>query len=339
MVANVFVQRVQRTADRLLFRVPRLETGETVLGQRRIFVLPTRAGIGFALALVVMLVASINYNLSLGYGLVFLIAGIAVVSIMHAFRNLLGLAIAPGRAEPVFAGETARFHLRLRNDQPRRRPALRFIDEGDAVLFDLGPNSLEERPLRRPALRRGWLPIGRVVLETRYPLGLIRAWSVLRPDARCLVWPAPEPSPPPLPDGGGGGVGKHATSAGDDDFAGLRGHDPADSPRHVAWKVVARGGPMLTKRFTGLDGGDLLLDWYALPVHLDAEQRIARLTAWALKAHEEGRPFALRLADVRHAAGRGRSHLHQCLTSLALCGGEERGGDESQAHGKRDGKH
>ena len=320
MAVRALVQRLHHTADRVLFRVPRLEPGEAVLGQRRIFVLPTRAGLGFALALVVMLVASINYSLSLGYGLVFLLAGIAVVSIVHAFRNLLGLAIAPGRAEPVFAGEVARFHLRVRNDQARRRPALRFIDDGEALLFDLAADSFEERPLQRTTSRRGWLFIGRVVLETRYPLGLIRAWSVLRPDARCLVWPAPEPAPPPLPEGGSGLAGKRATSAGDDDFAGLRGHDPADSPRHVAWKVVARGGPMLTKRFTGLDGGDLLLDWYALPTTLDAEKRIARLTAWALKAHEQARPFALRLPGVMLAAGRGRSHLHQCLASLALHG-------------------
>lgn len=320
MVANILTRRLHQVADRFLFRVPRVEPGETVLRQRRIFVLPTRAGFGFALALVVMLVASINYNLSLGYALVFLIAGIAVVSIVHAFRNLLGLTVAPGRAEPVFAGETAQFHLRLRNDQPRRRPALRFIDDGEAQHFDLAASASDERPLRRHAERRGWLPIGRVVLETRYPLGLIRAWSVLRPDARCLIWPAPEPSPPPLPDDGGGATGKRATTGGDDDFAGLRGHDPADSPRHVAWKVVARGGPMLTKRFTGLDGGDLLLDWHALPGHLDVEQRIARLAAWALKAHEQGRPFGLRLPDAQLAPARGRAHLHQCLTNLALHG-------------------
>lgn len=327
MVAKALVLRLRNGADRLLFRVPTIEPGETVLGQRRIFVLPTRAGLGFALALLVMLVASINYNLSLGYALVFLIAGIAVVSIVHAFRNLLGLAIAPGRAEPVFTGDTARFHLRVRNDQARRRPALSFIDEGDTLYFDLAVNALEERPFRRKATRRGWLPVGRVVLETRYPLGLIRAWSVLRPAARCLVWPAPEPAPPPLPDSGEGVAGKRALATGDDDFAGLRSHDPADSPRHVAWKVVARGGPMLTKRFTGLDGGDLLLDWYALPDNLDAEQRIARLTAWALAADEQGRPFALRLPDAVHPAGRGRAHLHQCLTSLALHGEKRHGND------------
>ena len=31
-----------------------------------------------------------------------------------------------------------------------------------------------------PAQRRGWMPLGRVMLETRFPLGLFRAWSYVR---------------------------------------------------------------------------------------------------------------------------------------------------------------
>jgi uncharacterized protein (DUF58 family) len=93
-----------------------------------------------------------------------------------------------------------------------------------------------------PAARRGRLAIGRVMLETRFPLDLFRAWSYVEPDAHCLVYPRPLFSA--LPDAGAqAGSGKSRShAAGNDDFAGLRTYHASDSPRHIAWKTVARTG-------------------------------------------------------------------------------------------------
>ncbi len=94
-------------------------------------------------------------------------------------------------------------------------------------------------------------------------------------------------------------TGGRRTREGDDDFAGLRAHRSADSPRHVAWKALARGGPMLTKEFAAGQGRELLLDWERLPPELDDERRLSRLTAWVLAAEREGRRYALALPGVR----------------------------------------
>ena len=107
---------------------------------------------------------------------------------------------------------------------------------------------------------------------------------------------------------------------GDDDFAGLRAHRAADSPRHVAWKALARGGPMLTKQYAAAQGGDVLLDWSALPTHLDEEQRLSRLTAWVLRADQDGRRYGLLLPQTHIAPGLGRDHRDRCLRELALFG-------------------
>ena len=40
------------------------------LSQRRIFILPTRSGLVFAIALIAMLLSAINYTLALGHALV-----------------------------------------------------------------------------------------------------------------------------------------------------------------------------------------------------------------------------------------------------------------------------
>ncbi len=316
-------RRLRKTAERWLFRIDGPEPAPIRLVQRRIFVFPARAGFAFAAALLVMLIASINYNLSLGYGLVFLLGGAAAASILHAFRNLFGLSIRPARNEPVFCGDTAVFRLLVTNERPRRRPALRLLARGQATQFALGAETEDKVDLPCPTTHRGWLAIGRTVLDTHWPLGLIRAWSVFVPEARCLVFPAPEPDPPELP-GSGEALdgGRPSLAEGDDDFAGLRAHRSADSPRHVAWKVLARGGPMLTKQYAAASGRDLVLDWDATGTGLDVEQRLSRLCAWILQAEADGRRYALVLPGLRTGCERGRAHRDRCLEQLATFGHE-----------------
>lgn len=318
MSLQQFTHHLKGQFDRWLFRVRGAERAPIVLGQRRIYVLPTPAGLGMAGALVVMLIAAINYNLNLGYGVIFLLTGAALVSIFHAFRNLLHLSLTPGRVEPAFAGRDTQFQLIVSNPRHDRRPALQLKGHGTSTKFEIGADSTVTVTLTAPTSVRGWMPMGRVVLETVWPLGLIRAWSVLVPDIQCLVYPRPESEPPPLPANINSGQGLQRITVGDDDFAGLRTHQIADSPRHVAWKAVARGGPMLTKQFSGLEGGDLQLDWAALPPQLGTEARLARLSAWIQVAEARGLRYALHLPNIQLPLGAGAAHLHACLKQLAL---------------------
>ena len=88
----------QRISD-WIFRARMPEDPPVVLVQRRIFILPTRQGYLFAFILLLLLVASINYQLSLGFLLTFLLASMAGTAMLHTFRNLSRLSIAPGRTE------------------------------------------------------------------------------------------------------------------------------------------------------------------------------------------------------------------------------------------------
>lgn len=303
-------------------RVRPPEPSPIVLTQRRVYVLPTKAGLGFAAALLVMLIASINYNLSLGYALTFTLASLGVVAILQTFRNLVRLRIAPGRAAPVFAGEMAEFRLLLRGEGDRRQIRLWLPDQSPAVV-DVPAGADTEAGLRMPATQRGWLSLPRVGLETSYPLGIVRSWSYCAPDFRCLVYPRPAREAPPLPwSAGDGSGGKRSGPRGSDDFAGLRSHQPADSPRHVAWKTAARLGPdapLMTKQFTGAAAARVWLDWDDLPDQ-GTEARIAILTRWALDAHADGLSWGLRLPGSTLAPGNGEAHLHAALAALALYG-------------------
>ena len=183
-----------------LFRLGRDERLPIVLTQRRIFILPTRAGVLFATVLAVMLIGAINYNLSLGHALVFLLAGVGIVGMVHTFRNLVGLRLRPGRAEPVFAGEIAQFPLHVENPRREARIALEFafaFAKATGVRADIPSDGSATVFLPCPATRRGRLDPGRVTLSSRYPLGFFRAWSYPHPPLVCIVYPQALDTPLP----------------------------------------------------------------------------------------------------------------------------------------------
>ncbi|MFM9969634.1 MAG: DUF58 domain-containing protein, partial [Burkholderiales bacterium] len=216
------------------------EKGRIVLTQRRVYVLPTRHGISFGLALVLMLIGSINYSLSLGYVLTFLLAGMAIVSILHTFRNIAHLAITPGKTEPVFAGDLAKFDINIENERREQRQVMHFRCENQTFVVTLPGSQVATVPIPVRSQRRGWLQLPRVTIETFYPLGMFRAWSYVQPEMRTLVYPKPDTSSlPPLRPRADSGDSVNA-GAGNDDFASLRGYQTSDSPKHIAWKAVAR---------------------------------------------------------------------------------------------------
>ena len=306
---------------RWALRVRPPEAAPIVLTQRRVYVLPTRAGLAYATALIVILLGAMNYNLSLGHALVFLLAGLGIVAILHTFRNLVLVAIRPGRCQAVFAGRLAQFEVVLENRRLEARTCLRlFIGDEIPIEIDIGPHAGTVAMLDVPAARRGWLQMPRLTIETTWPLGLVRAWSYAVPDLRCLVYPAPASKAPPLPWGGESARGVTRDGRGADDFSGLLRHQLADPPRHVAWKAAARqqDGPLLTKLFSGATAQQLWLDWDALPEGLDTEQRLSILARWMLDADAAGLAWGLRLPGVRLPPDNGPAQLGAGLRALAL---------------------
>jgi uncharacterized protein (DUF58 family) len=318
-VISALLERNPRLANWLYGFTPP-EQGTVTLVHRRVYIVPTQLGALFVLTLTILLVGSINYSLSLGFALTFLLAGMGIAGMVHTARNLAHMAVSVGRAEPVFAGEAAQFRLYLDARAGFDRPAIlaRHLRSRSQMVVDVPAAGLAEVVLAVPAPRRGWLPLGRVMLETRFPLGIFRAWSYVEPDARCLVYPRPERSALPAPAAESARGALRSPTPGNDDYAGLRTYQLSDSPRHVAWKAVARSEDMLTKQFTGEASAELWLDWARLAPQLPVEQRLSRLAGWVLEAERSGMQYGLRLPGVEIAPGRGDTQRAACLQALAL---------------------
>jgi uncharacterized protein (DUF58 family) len=293
------------------------EAGPIVLNRRRIYILPTRHGVLFSIFLLAMLIGSINYSLSLGYVLTFLLGGVSLVGILHTYKNLQGLKITDAGASPAFAGDAAAFHLIFEAPGPRFVINLRWRIAQPAV-FDV--DNSQRVAVHVPTTQRGRLKPGRFTVFTIYPLGLFRAWSYVQFDHTAVIYPKPSETRLRFTAAGTTGTNTRTIQReGGEDFAGLRAWQPSDSPRQVAWKVAARSDVLSTKRFSDIQGGTVLLDWDEL-AGLDVEARLSQLTRWVLDAEQANLRYGLRIPGVEIAEGNGGPHRNHCLEALALFG-------------------
>ncbi|HEX7645291.1 MAG TPA: DUF58 domain-containing protein [Burkholderiaceae bacterium] len=310
-----------------LFQLGGPEPGEVFLKQRRVFIVPSGAGFGLFVMLVVLFIGSVNYTLGLGFVLTFLLASCGVVDMHLTFRNLAHLYLKAGHASTVFAGEEAQFELHLINRYKYGRFAiwLGFYEEDMPNIeqaADIAPDSSSTVNLHVMTSKRGWLEAPRVRLQTRFPLGLLRSWAYWKPESRALVYPFPEEQAPPLP-AVGSETKDGSGQAGTDDFAGVRAYQPGDAMKHLAWRQIARvdvrdGGNLVTKHFEGGAKGELCLDFAQLPYRMDLEQRLSRMTRWVLDAEQQGLPYSFKLAGLNYPSSIGPAHQAACLRALAL---------------------
>ena len=227
------------------------------LVQRNIYILPTRAGLVYALTLLVLLVASINYRLNLGYLLTFLLAGSGLASMHLTHATLRGLTLRLRPPAPAHAGEAAGVDVVLASpDAARWGVGVGLEAAGDDTLAWTDVPAGGEAALRigHVPAQRGLhgLPLLRV--ETRFPLGLFRAWTLWQPASRLLVYPAPERPAAPLP-GGAARAGEAAPVRGapaeSAEFDGVRGWRRGDPLRQVVWKkaatALATGGELVSR--------------------------------------------------------------------------------------------
>ena len=301
----------------------RLPLSDTwLLGQRNVYILPTKAGFTFAGTLIVMLLAAINYQLNLGYALTFLLAGAGIVSMHLTHNNLRGLTLHLRPLQPGFAGEPAPLEVVLSNPgRDRHGLALRFEDRGafgnSFAWCDAPAGGQATAQLSFVPPHRGWHAVPVLVLESNFPFGLFRAWTVWRPAARALAWPRPEHPAPPLPHSAVRPGDEHARhrSAGSE-LDGVRPWRRGDTMRQVVWKKVARSGELVSRETAGTASRALWLDWAEVGAG-DIEQRLSRLTAWVMIADREGLDCGLRLPGRELPPFQGDAHRRAALDLLA----------------------
>ena len=289
------------------------------LDHRRIFIMPTRAGMGLLLLLVIMLIGAINYQNSLVYAVVFLLGSLFWVGLHHTYRNLAGLELQANGSLPVFAGEEAPLNLTLLSDRREHQAIVLSWPSSLPRQVDVEPRLSTPLTLYYPTARRGWLTPGRLRVETRYPLGWFVAWSLVDLDWQVLVYPQPLNLPLPGLPAGGAGEGEQLLAEGVDDFQGLRNYQPGDSKRRLDWRAWSRGQGLHSKVFAEPRHTSQWLTLAQAPGH-SLEQQLSCLTGWVLQLEQRHQPYGLELQGKRIGPALGESHRDACLRALALHG-------------------
>jgi len=293
----------------------------TITG-RRTYIIPTRFGFVFGLAIFIMLLGAMNYSNSLAFILTFMLAAILFIAMHLTNFNLSGVQTRPIESEPVFAGDPALLKISI-SHQKHQRPQIIL---GNTKIKDSARqkinifHSTEYSHLQIPTSKRGYLELDHYLLSTQFPFNMFHAWTVVFHPLRCLVYPKPaEHAPDILGKDSSSDSQKSSQRKGLDDFSNLRDYQWQDSPQHIAWKNYASSNQLKVKTFTENEGQTVWFDFAALE-GFDTEERLSILCRLILDADKEKLSYGLRIADKEIQANHGEQHRHHCLRELALYG-------------------
>jgi uncharacterized protein (DUF58 family) len=298
-----------------------------LLTQRTVYILPTRPGFMLAATVLVLLIASINYQLNLGYVLTFLLTGCAVVGMHVCHGNLRGITLNLMTPEPQFAGASVPVgvHLLSSRNSIRYGIGLAVMGTDHWSWTDVPAQGRATVHVAFTPQRRGLHRIPTLTAETRFPLGTFRVWTVWRPATEVLIYPKPEAHPPPLPAGepragGTAAVQHHSTG----EYDGVRAYRRGDPLKLVVWKKAAKSNELVSRDAQQVQRFELWLDLAHAGIaggaaHIEAS--LSRLCAWVLMAEKQGLHYGVRLGGQEIVPGSGPAHRQQCLQALALYGG------------------
>lgn len=304
----------------LLRRVPADSDGYGRIRARQIYILPTATGLLYGFVAGLMLIGSLNYQNNLAILFTFFMVSVGVVAMHLCWLDLLGLAVRVRARGEVFAGSPAAFDVTLVNERVRPRYDLGLdvgpSRTGTGFLDGFGQETIN---LNIPTVRRGELTLRELVVDSRHPMRLFRAWSLISCGATVLVYPRPALWAP-MPLSRSGVDQERGTQGGDgtDDFEGPREYRRGDSLRRIDWKAFARHRGVVVKQFSAEQGGEVWIDWEGLQT-ADPEKRLSLLTRQVIDAAAANRRFGLRLPGIELAPGQGQSQTNRCLRELALC--------------------
>ncbi|HEY0748583.1 MAG TPA: DUF58 domain-containing protein [Steroidobacteraceae bacterium] len=286
--------------------------------RRRIYILPTRFGVMLGIILAAMLIAGLNYNSNLALAFAFLMVSMALVTMHHCNRNLLRLSVDATTEVDALAGGEAKFEFELRNASKLDRRDIEVRCLAGIGTGSVSAGESQSIEITVPIAQRGVMRVDQFELRTRYPFGWFYSWTYVQSSITIYAAPAPA-GIRILPSAAASGNGSFAEVRGEEDFSGLRAYEPGIALKHMAWKVLARGGEAAVRSYSGLAAKPEWLDWSVLE-GLDAEARLSQLCLWVLESDAAQRPYGLRIPGREIAPSGGAAHRFACLRALASFG-------------------
>lgn len=285
----------------------------------RIYIIPTRFGFIYTTIVVCILLSAASFGVQKGN---FIVVGMVTVGLMamfmtHANLEKIGIDVSseayqveelPGKLTLYLQNESDTEHFSLMVCCPslgaKEYDQGHYIGEGENTHISVHTNPQ----------KCGFIPVNRLKISSRYPLGLFYAWKWFDIDKKIVSYPYPsgihwyEAS---------GRQGRPADGEKKDDFefSGHSKYKSGDNCKRIDWKAKARGRPLMIKEYKGGEDGDLIFDMHHLN-YLPIKEQLSQMSLWIHEAHAQGASYGIktRMGSVPISTGEG--HFYRCLKEL-----------------------
>lgn len=283
------------------------------ISNKNIYILPSKAGWLFIASLLAILSGAINYNNSMAYLLCFFLSSLCFVAMIMTHKNLKNIIIYARPSASTFPGKQFEYHFSVRSADQKAHFSIQIDKENVSV----DQNNEAEFTVTEKALNRGRQNPSRFKIYSEFPLGLFHAWSQVLINNSVIVYPAPLHYQA-LHFSSTGQTQQKQHDHGDDEFSGIREFIKGDNLRSLAWKTIARTHRLYTKEFHSEASEILIFDFDKIPDTFSIEEKLSILCNLIIKASEQQLQYGLKLPGKIITPEHSNSHLHECLTALAL---------------------
>lgn len=303
----------------------RLPTQQSItLDQSRIFIVPTRQGLLLLGVAALTLLMAINFDSALNYALTFWLIAMLWVAVHLTYRNLSGLTIEGNAGNLVCVGDIAEITLTLKSAKPLNRGVIELIHEDWGSVHVVMNASDTHAILPIPTYTRGPIAPPRFRIESRYPFGLVVAWTNISLDAKAWVYPEARAYDrvSDMADGDEEelSLNDHFFKPGSEDFHSLKDYAPGDSIKRMHWPAFSRDH-LLVKTFSDYQSSDEVIDWEQFPGVPD-ELRLSAIAHYSEQFHQANAPFGVRMPGHDIEPDKGSDHLTRVRRLLAEYGYE-----------------
>lgn len=290
-------------------RLPRAST--LVLNSKRLFILPSRAGVAGLFAIIAVYLLATNYQNNLILLFAYLLMSFYLVTMLASFYNLYGVKLTFLTVQPAFLGEMVKVQLGCESDKTRFQLSWQDAKGDHQITLSPGQNTLV---MYWCPTQRGYFELPRFKLYSCAPFGLFTVWSYPALGERVLVYPTPIAAQ--QTQDRQSSLQRPQDPNSSDHFSGLKGYQKGDSMSRVLWKKALPERPWVVKEFKQAEREAVVFSYYERSG--SHEVRLSQLTALVIEAAQRQQKFALILPNQRIDAAMGELHKQSCLEHLAL---------------------
>jgi len=283
--------------------------------RQRTYILPTGFGLAFGAMALVLFFMAMGYSNNLIFIFFFFLISVAITGMVVTNRNVNAVVFQRLKGQDIFVGDTGIVKVTFLNLSKSAVWELESAFDKQSEMsddFSLPAGKEGDVAIHFYSEKRGLNSSPRLLLQSRFPFGLLRAWRHFRPQEKILVFPERK------------GVSLFPEGAMNSDiiknmglFRDHRVYQAGDNIRRIDWKASARRQETLVKNFEEPEKPALEFHWDQTE-GLDFEARISQLALWIDEAEKRGFSYGLNVGKFKEAHRSGRAHWARCLEILAV---------------------